>query len=1502
MPANESTMKFRADISNMKAAMQEASRAIRLANSEFKAAVSGMDAWNKSSDGLTAKLKQLDTTLAAQKRQLAALDAEYKKVAKAQGEDSKGAQELLIKINNQKAAIGKTEKAMEDYAQELEKVENSADDTGEAIEETGKSAEKASDGFTVMKGVLANLVAEGLKMGISALKDFAKDAYEAGAAFEASMSNVRALSGASGQDLDRLAEKAKELGKSTKFTATQVADAFGYMSLAGWNTEQMLDGIDGVLNLAAASGMELASASDMVTDYLSAFSMEASEAGKMADMLAYAQAHTNTTAEQLGEAFGNSAAGLNTAGQSMETVTALLEAMANQGRKGSEAGTALNGIMSQITQNMKDGAIQIGETTVAVQDQEGNFRDLIDIIADVDAATQGMGTAEKSAALAAVFNRTSLAGLNQVLNEGVDKVRGYREELYGATGAAEEMADVMQDNLQGDLTTMDSALEGLGIAAFEYFNGPLRGVVQGVTDIIGNITKLLTPQRSALQDFVADVGKSNDNVQKLLDNTAQVLAGSDEDVAKLEGYRDVLLEVAKAGEANEVQRFEVSQIVGELGQEIPELAAAWDAERGSLNASTEAINAWIDSYEQSLKRTALIEAQKSAWEALTQAQINKAKADQAVKTSEEKLTEAHSKEVTLMKDGLQAVQDHNQAVGELTTTRQNALDVQYEANDQMQKATEDYQSTSEAVKALADEWGVSVDELRAMGAEEEAAAESTTELAEAVDTVDSEHLEKLTEAAEDMRQGIEGAMEGAVSAFDEFNAGAEVTAEEIIQNLDSQIEGLSSWSDNMERLGAEAGQGMSQELYDYLAEMGPESANLVQTLVDSLDAEDGSFEEISSKWGEALKLSDNADMISSYTTAAKDLATAMGDTGEEVGDQFAQGMEKSKGKAETAATNVANAAVKKAGTEKSKMNTAGQQTGQEYASGVNSKTGSARSAGSALASSAKSGAGSASAYQEGVDLAQGYINGMNSKRSAIYQTGVSLGKQGDQGIKKGQQSGSPSKLTYKSGVEFTQGYINGIVSQNSLLRDAVKSMASGMVNVLKSASLATVEEAGDSVIEQFSAMMEKRVSYVVSRMSYENEGRLNDFEKTISNLEKERDKKSAALQKASNKKQKKLQDKYDKESDSARKKKIKKQITAEKDAVKKQIAANEKNYKKLIDAQEVMKSQYQDASAAMIQEYSAAMQSYQRAAEDLIETTIGGITSKYNDKYNALLDKQEDLIKKMTSAGEIFTVSGAGVLRIGDLKAQTKAITEYTDRLQAIKGRVSSELFDEILTYDMREGSAFLEQLLAMSASDFSAFNTAYTEKLRTAQNAAEKLYKDDFAKAAKDYQAELQTEFKRIPGALEQIGQQAMKGFTDGLTSNTDYMTAEIRTFISAMVNEFKSELKISSPSKVMFNLGEFTGEGFGDGILSMVGYLRQVAKEITGVVDTPMTELLGDMGSVRAAANVSGGRMQSGTQQVVNNYNLSQTNNSPRPLTALETYQARRQQIDLIKAFTGG
>ena len=1019
---------------------------------------SGLENAQKAVDKHRAAIQSLTPVLEAEKAKLAGLKSAYGEDSEATKKQAEAVDKLSTEMQENERMLQTADTAMNKWqtrvnsctnaekknSQELQRNEqyldeakNSADhcatsidNFGKKIKKSGENAEKAGaswkDAFKIgtaakVMDAAGNAAQEAARKAVEAGKYVVK----VGSDFESAMSNVQALSGAEGDALDKLSKKAQDLGKTTKFSATEAANAFGYMSLAGWNTQQMLSGIDGVLQLAASSGMELAQASDMVTDYLSAFNMQASEAGKMADMLAYAQAHSNTTAQQLGEAYGNCAAGLNTAGQSIDTVTALLEAMANQGTKGSEAGTALNGIMSQITQKMKDGAIQIGDTAVAVQDQEGNFRDLVDILTDVESATDGMGSAEKSAALAAVFNRTSLSGLNQILNEGVDKVRGYRDELNRASGAAEDMAGVMQDNLKGDITTMNSALEGLGIAAYGYVDGPLRGIVQGVTGMIGDITDAITPQKSMLDEFIDDIEAGNDRVRGLLDGANEAMTGAEADLAKMESYRDILLEVAGAAETNAFQRSAVSNIVGELSGEIPALAAAWDAETGALNASTDAVNKWFDAYESSMMGTALVEAQKAAWDALTEATINKAKADQAVKTAEEEITEAGANEVSVWKDGLSAVQEHNAAMYDLAETRRDALDAQIEADAQMEEAKGEYENTSEAIKALADQYGISVDELQNMGDAEEEAAGTAEELGDAEEYAAEQAAEleeaqkKVTEAAEQMRQGIEDSMKGAVSAFEEFNGGAEVTAEEVIKNLDSQIEGLTEWSANMERLGKEAGAGMSQELYDYLAEMGPESANLVQTLVSSLEAQDGSFEEISEKWGEALKLSENADVISSFTEQGKAAAEAYVNS-------FSEG---ASGASESAKV-VSDTVVATLDTAKQPMTREGMEGVMAFAQGTTSGKGTATSAAADVASASASGARDYSGfYSSGAYSASGLASGIRSGRSGAVSAAVEIMRAAVNAAKSEAQIKSPSKKWEREvGLQLAKGAAKGLKS------------------------------------------------------------------------------------------------------------------------------------------------------------------------------------------------------------------------------------------------------------------------------------------------------------------------------------------------------------------------------------------------------------------------------------------------------------------------------------------
>ena len=526
-----------------------------------------------------------------------------------------------------------TRGSLQDLTSELRNSENQAEQSNENFEElenqlneTGNQAEKSSSGFTVMKGVLADLVSNGIQLATSALKDFTKSTVQTGMSFESSISSVKAISGATEGEIEKLTEKAKEMGATTKYTASQSADAFQYMALAGWKTEDMLSGIDGILSLASASNMDLARASDIVTDYLTAFGLTAQDSEKFVDQMTYAMSNSNTTTELLGEAYKTCASTAKSMHYSVEDVTAVLMTMANAGVKGGEAGTALNAVMTRLATDTKGCATALSEYGVQVYDSEGNMQSLASILQGVQGVWETL-TDQQQANLAKIIAGTSqysalqtiMAGLSDTAKESGQSFEDYAQALEQCDGTAEDMSKTMLDNLSGDLTIFESAVDGMKISIADELNPALRDIVQYATKKVPDVQKVIKPL------FETAI----DGAKKLIDNLPKAV-----EIAK-----KIIPVVTGIGGA--VATLKIADLISKL----PALASGIKMVSLAISANPYVAAA-----------TAVI-GLATAIGTLVIAKKNE-------KTELEKITEENDREIQSLKDNQQAVNDLNRSFDE----------------------------------------------------------------------------------------------------------------------------------------------------------------------------------------------------------------------------------------------------------------------------------------------------------------------------------------------------------------------------------------------------------------------------------------------------------------------------------------------------------------------------------------------------------------------------------------------------------------------------------------------------------------------------------------------------------------------------------------------------------------------------------------------------------------------------------------------------------------------
>ncbi len=357
-----------------------------------------------------------------------------------------------------------------------------------------ESFESTRGGFEKLSGFAENTfhaIAQAAEVATVATAAIAAASVTVGSDFEAQMSTVQAISGASGSEFEDLTEKAKELGENTAFSATEAGEAMEYMAMAGWKTQDMLDGIDPLLNLAAASGEDLGTTADIVTDALTAFGLAASDTAEFADVLAAASSNSNTNVAMMGETFKYAASIAGSLGYDIKDVATYAGLMANAGIKSEMAGTQLRKIMVEMASGTKLSAAAFGDLEISSTNADGSMRELHEVMDDLRFAFAQMTESEQAANAESIAGKTAMSGLLSIVNASEADYRKLQVAIEDSSGAAKAMAGIRLDNLRGDLTLLKSAAEGLGIEIYDEIKEPLRQGTQLITEFVSAATREL---------------------------------------------------------------------------------------------------------------------------------------------------------------------------------------------------------------------------------------------------------------------------------------------------------------------------------------------------------------------------------------------------------------------------------------------------------------------------------------------------------------------------------------------------------------------------------------------------------------------------------------------------------------------------------------------------------------------------------------------------------------------------------------------------------------------------------------------------------------------------------------------------------------------------------------------------------------------------------------------------------------------------------------------------
>ncbi len=487
------TVEIGGDTTGLDKALKSVNTSIRSTQSALKDVNRLLKLDPSNTELLSQKQRLLKDAIAATKEKLDSLKVAQEQ-AKQQLENGELGQDKYDALQRE---IVETEEELRRLQQEAATTNTALskiDVAGQKMEAVGNSIAGAGKKMMGVTTVIGGV-------GVAAVKTAAD--------FDSAMSQVAAVSGATGKDFDALRNKAREMGAKTKFSATEAAEAMNYMAMAGWKTEDMLSGIEGIMNLAAASGEDLATTSDIVTDALTAFGLSAKDSGHFADILAAASSNANTNVSMMGETFKYCAPIAGALGFSAEDTAEAIGLMANAGIKSSQAGTALRTIMNNLAGDVKISGKAIGDVTIATTNADGSMRDLSDILADCRSAFGNLTESEKAQAAESLVGKNAMSGFLALMNAGEGDIDKLSSAIDNCDGSAEKMAMTMQDNLAGQITILKSQLQELAISFGDILMPAIRSIVsklQGFVDKLNGMDEGTKRTIVTIALLVASIG------------------------------------------------------------------------------------------------------------------------------------------------------------------------------------------------------------------------------------------------------------------------------------------------------------------------------------------------------------------------------------------------------------------------------------------------------------------------------------------------------------------------------------------------------------------------------------------------------------------------------------------------------------------------------------------------------------------------------------------------------------------------------------------------------------------------------------------------------------------------------------------------------------------------------------------------------------------------------------------------------------------------------------